>query len=139
MIYLDDRYGYKNIDIGILEEIKYELTSKDIELILVDNLSICKMNREFMGNDSATDVLSFPLVDIPNTPIGTVVINIDRAKEAALKFKHSINDEIVLLFIHGALHLLGFDHEKDSGEMRDFEKRVIKKFSLPDSLILRSE
>jgi len=52
---------------------------------------------------------------------------------------HSYNDEVTLLFIHGLLHLLGFDHEVDNGQMREEERKLIEYFSLPKSLILRSE
>ncbi len=138
MIILDDRYGY-NFDINILEKIKNNLTKKEIELIFMDNASIAEINEEFRGKNSATDVLSFPLEDMPNSPIGSVVINVDCAKEKALELGHKIDDEIVLLFIHGLLHLLGFDHECDDGEMREREKQLIEEFSLPKSLILRSE
>jgi len=138
MIILDDRYGY-NFDIKILEKIKNELTEKEIELIFMDNISIAEINEEFRGKNSATDVLSFPLEDMPNSPLGSIVINIDCAKDKALELGQRIDDEIVLLFIHGLLHLLGFDHECDEGEMREKEKQIIDKFDLPKSLILRSE
>ncbi len=59
--------------------------------------------------------------------------------EGAKRFKHSTDDEVALLFIHGILHLLGYDHEADSGEMRDMERELIEKFNLPDSLIVRVE
>ena len=51
---------------------------------------------------------------------------------------HNIQDELSLLFIHGMLHLQGFDHENDEGEMRAREKELIEQFGLPDSLIVRT-
>jgi len=65
--------------------------------------------------------------------------SLETAQEVANSFKHSVHEEISLLFIHGLLHLLGFDHENDSGEMRDKEKEIIKHFSLSKSLIVRVE
>jgi probable rRNA maturation factor len=84
-------------------------------------------------------VLSFPLEDVPHMPLGTIVISVDKVKEKALELGHSEEDEFTLLFIHGLLHLLGYDHEVDDGEMRLKEKEIIKTFNLPDSLILRNE
>ena len=55
----------------------------------------------------------------------------------AEKFNHTIEDEFRLLFIHGLLHLNGFDHEIDNGEHR-YERKLIKKFNLPNSLIVRN-
>ena len=72
-------------------------------------------------------------------PLGSIVISIDTAKKEAEEFGHSIEDEIKLLFIHGLLHLLGYDHEIDNGEMRAKEAEIIEKFNLPKSLIVRNE
>lgn len=83
--------------------------------------------------------LSFPLEAIPHTPLGSVVINAPLAQENALKLGHSLEDEIALLFIHGVLHLLGYDHEKDKGEQRQKEGELIKAFDLPLSLIERTQ
>ena len=138
MIVLDDRYGY-DFDIKKLDIIKSSLTSKEIELIFLGNEEISEINLEFRGKDSSTDVLSFPLEDMPNAPLGTIVISIDKVKEMALEFGHSEEDELLLLFIHGFLHLLGYDHENDDGLMREKEKELIEKFALPNSLILRND
>jgi probable rRNA maturation factor len=56
----------------------------------------------------------------------------------AKELGHSEQDELSLLFIHGMLHLLGFDHEVDEGEMREKEKALINTFDLPKSLIIRT-
>lgn len=127
-------------DLKLLEVILSALkVTKDIELLLVGNSVIQDLNREYRGKDSPTDVLSFPLQDIKGAPLGSIVISTDRAKELSQKLGHGVNDEIALLFTHGLLHLLGYDHESDSGEMRKLEKELIEKFNLPDSLIVRSE
>ncbi len=57
----------------------------------------------------------------------------------AQNLSHSEQDEFTLLYIHGLLHLLGYDHEVDSGEMREKEKLLIKKYELPESLIVRTQ
>jgi probable rRNA maturation factor len=137
MIDFDNRTEY-NFDLNKLIPIYESLTDKDIELILTDNNEIQMLNKEYRQIDKPTDVLSFPLENIPGMPLGSIVISIDKAKEGAKNFGHSIDEEITLLFIHGLLHLLGYDHETDNGEMRKKEAEIIKKFNLPESLIIRS-
>ena len=139
MIEFDDRYGLSEFNIKVLDEIYNILTDRDIELIFTDSNEIQSINKNFRQIDKATDVLSFPLDFMPNMPLGSVVINIDFVKNKAQEFGHDIEDEIKLLFIHGLLHLLGYDHEYDNGEMREKEEEIIKNFSLPKSLIVRSE
>jgi probable rRNA maturation factor len=137
MIIVDDRYGF-DLDKRVLQEIKQTLTDKDIELILLSNDEIKTINSDFRGKDSATDVLSFPLEDMPHSPLGSIVISVDMVKQKALELAHSENDELTLLFIHGILHLLGYDHEVDKGEMRKLENELVEKFNLPNSLIVRN-
>lgn len=138
MIILDDRYGYE-FDANMLESIKVSLTSKEIELIFMSDDEISEMNAQFRGKNSPTDVLSFPLEEMPHSPLGTIIISIDKAKQLAEVLGHSVDNELCLLFIHGLLHLLGYDHEEDEGEMRAKEKQLIEKFGLPNSLILRTD
>jgi probable rRNA maturation factor len=138
MIVLDDRYGYE-FNVEKLETIKASLTSKEVELIFMSDAEISELNAEFRDKNSPTDVLSFPLEEMPNSPLGAIVISIDKAKEKAKELGHKIDDELSLLFIHGFLHLLGYDHESDNGEMRIKEEQIIKDFGLPESLILRND
>jgi len=136
---LDNHTDY-TIDLTLLEKIaQYLNVKKDIELIITDNKTIQEYNQEYRGINKATDVLSFPLEDIEFMPLGSIVISLDKAKEVASKLNHSINNEISLLFIHGLLHLMGYDHEVDNGEMRKLESKIIKEFNLPDSLIVRTK
>ena len=138
MIDFDNRTDF-NFNIDELKDIYEYLTNKDIELILTTDEEIRQINKKFRNKDKATDVLSFPLEDIPGMPLGSIIISIDTAKKGAEEFGHSIEDEIKLLFIHGLLHLLGYDHEIDNGEMREKEKEIIQKFNLPKSLIIRND
>ncbi|WP_417334577.1 rRNA maturation RNase YbeY [Halarcobacter sp.] len=138
MIDLDNQTNI-TIDTSSLEEILKEVTSKDIELIIVKNEEIQVLNKEHRNIDKATDVLSFPLkFDMPNMPLGSIVISVDFVDEKAKEYNHSFEDELKLLFIHGLLHLVGFDHEVDNGEHRQKEEELIKKFNLPNSLIVRN-
>lgn len=137
MIELDNRTTY-SYDLSVLEQIADTLTKQEIELIFTDNAEIAEINREFRGIDKATDVLSFPSDPFPGAPLGSIVISINKVQSVAHELGHSDSYELALLFIHGMLHLLGYDHEVDNGEMREKEIELIEKFSLPKSLIVRT-
>jgi len=124
----------------VLEKIAESLSDRDLELILCDDEMIRELNRTHRGKDRPTDVLSFPLEgDLPHQPLGSIVISVDRVREVAAKLGHDPSQELALLFLHGLLHLLGYDHENDQGEMRAEEERLIREFGLPESLIVRTE
>ncbi|MFK2822095.1 rRNA maturation RNase YbeY [Arcobacter sp. YIC-80] len=126
-------------DLSKLEEIALYVTSKDIELIITNNEEIQELNNEHRNIDKPTDVLSFPLeFDMPNMPVGSIVISENFVKSKANEYKHKEEDEFFLLFIHGLLHLVGYDHEVDNGEHRNKEEELINKFNLPKSLIVRN-
>ncbi|WP_304543740.1 rRNA maturation RNase YbeY [Sulfurimonas microaerophilic] len=127
------------IDFSKLETILKSLTEKEIELIITDNDDIQTINKQYRDKDYPTDVLSFPYEDMPFSPLGSIVISKNFVEEKSNELGHSIQDEFTLLFIHGLLHILGYDHEVDNGEMREMEEKLIKKFSLPASLIVRTE
>ena len=127
-----------SLHVSLLEQICDAHTHKEVELLIVDAETIQELNREHRGKDTPTDVLSFPIDDFPHSPLGSIVINHALANEKAKELGHKIEEEIALLFIHGLLHLLGFDHEIDSGEMRDKEEALINQYTLPQSLIVRT-
>jgi len=138
MIDLDNQTQL-TIDIERLEKITETLSTKDIELIITNNEDIKQLNRDHRGKDSPTDVLSFPLEQYSdNMPLGSIIISADYVIAKSQELGHSTQDELSLLFIHGLLHLLGYDHEIDSGEMRDKEEEMIAQFNLPKSLIVRT-
>ena len=134
-----------SVPIKLLENIANSLTSREIDLTLCYNDTIQAYNREYRQKNRATDVLSFPIQnDIINSndfalPLGSIVISVDYIIQKAKLFKHDNDDELALLFIHGLLHILGYDHECDKGEMREKEAQIIKGFGLPKSLIVRTE
>ena len=86
------------------------------------------LNNENFGGENFAPVL-----------LGSVVINLDLVELKAAQLGHGRDDETALLFTHGLLHVLGFDHESDSGQMRAKECEIIEKFRLPKSLIVRTE
>lgn len=121
-----------------------------LEVIFVDSETMKEINYAHRGKDSTTDVLSFPLecdFDFQSldstTPfeclLGSIVINTDLAKKMSEVYAHNIADEINLLFIHGFLHILGYDHEMDNGEQRALEQRIIESIGLKQSLIVRTQ
>lgn len=137
MIELDNRTE-KNYNFARLEQISDALTTQEVELILTNNDEIAQINREFRNINKATDVLSFPSDPFPGAPLGSIVISVEKVEKVAQELGHTQDDEISLLFIHGMLHLLGFDHETDNGEMRNREAELVEQFNLPQSLIVRT-
>jgi len=135
MIDLDNQTSF-NFNLDELEKIVTTLSNKDIELLIVDNQSIKKINYIERNINKHTDVLSFPIYNMPL--LGSIVISYDYIQNGAKKYNHELEDELKLLFIHGLLHLIGFDHEVDHGQMRDKEQEIIEHFNLPSSLIIRS-
>ncbi len=138
MIELDNR-TLISVDELFLNSIASSLTDREIELIIVNKDEIREINRVHRDIDSPTDVLSFPYEEMPMSPLGSIVISSWHVETLSNELGHSQNDELALLFIHALLHLLGFDHEVDGGEMREEEEKIIKKFDLPNSLIVRNK
>ncbi|TLD96376.1 rRNA maturation RNase YbeY [Helicobacter jaachi] len=135
-------------DIQNLALIERDLSHFYIEVIMLDSKQMQDINRVHRGIDKSTDVLSFPLaldsitdLDSINEPLclGSVVINVQLATQMAQQLHHSVQDEISLLFIHGFLHILGYDHEQDEGEQRALEQRIIESLHLKQSLIVRAQ
>ena len=126
-------------DTTLLEKITTTLSDKDVELIITNNDEIQHINAEYRGIDKPTDVLSFSYEKMPHAPLGSIVISEEFVTQKAEELGHSTQDELTLLYIHGLLHILGYDHECDNGEMRAMEKELIEKFNLPPSLIVRTE
>ncbi|MDD6816915.1 MAG: rRNA maturation RNase YbeY [Firmicutes bacterium] len=111
----------------------------EISVTFVSLEEIHELNREYRQVDSPTDVLSFPqfddLDDLPEEGeimLGDVVICSDRAKEQAEEFGHSFEREIIYLFVHSVLHLLGYDHmdEDEKRIMRRREEEVMERIGL---------
>jgi probable rRNA maturation factor len=106
------------------------------DTLITGDAEIRRLNRDFRGQDYPTDVLSFPSGD-PAVSLGDLAISLNRARAQARQFGHTVEQEIEILMLHGLLHLLGFDHEADSGLMARAEKRWRARLALPNSLIER--
>lgn len=109
--------------------------------MLTTDTMIRTLNRDFRKKDKATDVLSFPVDDIPGgTPkqSGDLAISLDTAQKQADEQGHTLLIEVKILMLHGLLHLAGYDHETDKGQMARKESALRKEFALPSGLIQRS-
>jgi probable rRNA maturation factor len=108
--------------------------------LITNNRSLRKLNQQFLGHDYATDVLSFPSGDgnSPGDSLGDLAISVEKAEAQAVEFGHSRLDEVRILMLHGLLHLLGFDHETDRGQMARAERKWRLHFDLPSNLIERA-
>ncbi|MCV3380789.1 rRNA maturation RNase YbeY [Campylobacter sp. IFREMER_LSEM_CL2127] len=129
----------EEMDISFLEKIAQKMSDQNIELVLVDEKTMHEINLNQRGVDKTTDVLSFPLVPNCENLLGSIVINLDEVSKKAMEYKHSNEEEMALLFIHAMLHLQGYDHEVDQGQMRQKEQEWIEYFKLPKSLIIRTQ
>jgi probable rRNA maturation factor len=93
-------------------------------------------NRRFRGVDAPTDVLSFPGEGVEDPEgrihLGDILISVTAAERQARRASHSLARETKMLALHGYLHLLGYDHEHDRGEMRRIQRRVVRRL-LPQS------
>ena len=93
---------------------EFDLHSKNINFILVDNDYIQNLNKQFRDKDNSTDVLTFP--DNTSNNLGDIFINIDKCEEQRIMYDHSFNRELGFLVVHGVLHTLGYDHQSDQDE-----------------------
>ncbi len=105
--------------------------------LITSDRELHNLNRQFLGHDYPTDVLSFPSA-MPGH-LGELAISVERADAQANSFGHSRVDEIRVLMLHGLLHLAGMDHETDRGAMSRAEKKWRSHFALPATLISRAK
>lgn len=112
-----------------------------VNVLITNSRELRSLNRQFRGTDKATDVLSFPqppVVRREGRLAGDVAISVDIARENSKRLGHTIAEEIKILALHGMLHLAGFDHEKDHGEMAREEMRLRRYLRLETGLIERT-
>jgi probable rRNA maturation factor len=157
-IILSDIIGRPIRDPGVgawLREVAPASARGMMGLVLAGDGSVRRLNREFAGEDHATDVLSFPArsgkrggrrgellragpgVGSDDGWLGDIVIATGVARRQARAAGHSMRSELRLLALHGLLHLLGFDHETDGGKMARLEKRLRRRGGLGTSLTER--
>jgi probable rRNA maturation factor len=106
----------KSVLLNIINNFKMveELTGV-VEFSLVDSATMRELNRDFADNDYATDVLSFAYNEAgelnPDEVFGEIILDLGTAEKQALEHNHGLLDELILLSIHGLLHLVGYDHQ----------------------------
>jgi probable rRNA maturation factor len=110
-----------------------------VNIMVTSSREMRSLNRRFRGKDKATDVLSFPpMSTFAGELAGDVAISADIASKNARALGHDVADEIKILALHGVLHLAGYDHENDEGEMAREENKLRNSLGLPSGLIERS-
>ena len=113
---------------AVFKYIDMEENNYEISLLITDDETIHQLNKEYRQKDRPTDVLSFPMED--EVMLGDIVISLDTAKNQAQERDIGLEKEIAFLFIHGLLHLLGYDHEtsvEDEKEMFALQEEILKK------------
>jgi probable rRNA maturation factor len=105
-------------------------------VVVAADAAVRQANARFRGKRFSTDVLSFP--DGEQGRLGDILISAHRAQRQARQYGHSVEDELKLLILHGLLHLIGYDHESDQGDMRRTELRWRRKYGLEPALTERA-
>jgi probable rRNA maturation factor len=110
-----------------------------VNVLLTSSHELRSLNSRFRKKDKATDVLSFPAIpEVQGKFAGDLAISVDIAARNARELGHSAANEIKILALHGVLHLAGYDHEQDRGEMARTEQRLRRDLRLPGGLIERN-
>lgn len=113
-----------------------ELTG-EVNICITSNREMQALNRRFRKKNKATDVLSFP--SEAKGVAGDIAISLEIAAANAAELRHSLATEVKILIVHGMLHLAGYDHESDNGEMQAREASLREKLKLPVGLIERTQ
>ena len=130
--------AYEEIFLDLMKKVFSHLSIKDnflVDVSIINNEEIHQVNRDYRHIDRPTDVISFAFFDdkdekvvagVP-TSLGQILISYEKAEEQAKEYGHSLNREMSFLFVHGMLHLLGYDH------MTEEDEKVM--FSLQDEIL----
>ena len=120
-----DEHFFYTLSLVTLDKISYPLEAAEISLKLTDDEEMRKLNKKHRSLDKTTDVLSFPMNETKNIEeniLGDIVISVDTLRKQAKKYDMTINDELAFLYVHGLLHLLGYDHEISQTEENNMFK-----------------
>lgn len=118
-----------------------------VTVLLTTDAAVRRLNRRFRGKNKATDVLSFPALETVSRRAGgsasqriagDLAISVETARKQGTMCGHSLSTEIKVLILHGLLHLAGYDHENDAGEMERRERTLRARLGLPLGLIERT-
>ena len=110
-----------------------------VDVLITNDREMQILNKRYRSEDVTTDVLSFPAAPgLPGKLAGDLAISANIASGNAKDFGHEVVEEIKILILHGVLHLAGYDHERDSGQMARKERRLRAELGLPMTLIDRT-
>jgi len=124
--------------VSFLDRIAVDLAKRrEFAVVVSSDEAVRTANRQFRGISKTTDVLSFP--DGEDGRLGDILISAGRAQAQAAQYGLSVEDELKTLALHGLLHLLGYDHDTDDGQMRTQETKLRKRYGLPSGLIERAQ
>lgn len=116
---------------NVLNEIA---NGKTVTIAFNNDSKMRQLNNKFRGKNATTDVLSFPCeadeFETDSNFLGDIVISLEQAKRQAIENNLAFEIEVKQLILHGFLHLLGFDHETDNGEMNELELKLRDKFQI---------
>lgn len=110
----------------------------DLSVVLADDAHLQELNREYLGMDAPTDVLSFPAAETDpesgRSYLGDILISVPRAEQQAHAAGHPLEAEVQLLVVHGVLHLLGHDHAEpaDKSRMWSAQAAILESIGLGD-------
>ena len=148
MITMESKYDFPEslIERAVNAALAHQKKSLDVNLsvVLTDNRRLQKLNRDYLGVDAPTDVLSFPASEIdPETGaryIGDILISVPYAAKGAKQAGNSLAAELQLLVVHGVLHLLGHDHAKpkEKSKMWKAQAQILESLGLGD-VVIREE
>jgi probable rRNA maturation factor len=148
MITIESKHDFPEslIERAVNAALTHQKESLDVNLsvVLTDNRRLHKLNRDYLGVDAPTDVLSFPASESdPETGaryIGDILISVPYAAKGAKQAGNSLEAELQLLVVHGVLHLLGHDHAKpkDKSRMWKAQAQILEALGLGD-VIIREE
>jgi len=140
MIHIESEYEFpqKTLERAARAALTHQKQSPDasISIVLTGDPRLRELNRDYLGIDAPTDVLSFPASESdPDTGaayLGDILISIPRAKAQAKAAGHALESEVQLLVVHGVLHLLGHDHAgaKDKKKMWKAQAEILKSLGL---------
>jgi probable rRNA maturation factor len=147
MITIESKYDVPStlIERAVQRTLKHQNKSleMDLSVVLTDSRRLRKLNRDYLGIDAPTDVLSFPASESdgsetdPETGtryLGDILISVPYAAKSAKKASHALEAELQLLVVHGVLHLLGYDHAKPREKTRMWkaQREILTQLNLGD-------
>ncbi len=112
-----------------------------VAILLTTDAALRDLNRRFRGKNKPTDVLSFPAANVLQSQekiAGDIAVSVETARRQGTACGHPLGTELKILMLHGLLHLAGYDHEADAGQMQRRERILRARFGLPQGLIERA-